>query len=123
MRRILFAIALLIPCATCHAQQPKTGQIHGHVADQLGAVIARSNVFLHAYAKAADKMELATTTDQEGDFTLTLPEGAYDLVVTSSGFKSALQTVVVHAGKMSKVRLILQVQPCDFPSVNCDPFQ
>ena len=123
MRRILFAVVLLIPCITCHSQQAKLGQIHGNVADQLGAVIARSNVFVHAYAKTADKIELATTTDLKGNFTLTLPEGAYDVVVTSSGFKSVLKTVVVRAGKTSEVRLTLQAQPCDFPTVYCDTFQ
>ena len=90
----------------------------------MGAAIGRANVFVRAYSylSSNDKVELASHSDGSGNFVVTLPAGAYDILVTSTGFESKLQTVVVQAGKTAKVQWKMTVQPCDFPNVNCDTF-
>jgi hypothetical protein len=98
------------------------GRISGHVGDTVGAVIPRASVFVHPYANA-DEVNLTTHTDIHGDFVLALPAGAYDILITSAGFESKLQIVVVQPGKTSKLQWKLIAHPCDFPGVNCDSFQ
>ena len=65
-------------------------------------------------------MRLLTHTDINGDFTLALPEGGYDILVTSPGFVAAVETLPVFAGKTKKGQWRLD---CSFPGMNCDTFQ
>ena len=99
------------------------GQINGHVTDPKGAAIENAAVFVRAYGKAPGKVELVVHTDRNGDFTLKLPQDTYDVIVSSPGFKSILQTIGIRTGKRSDSRWILSVEDCDLPGVNCDTFQ
>jgi Carboxypeptidase regulatory-like domain len=122
-----YVIPIMMVCfgilAHSSAQQPKTGQISGHVVDVVGATIKGASVFIRRNTPPDEKVELLTHTDIHGDFTLVLPEGGYDVLVTSPGFAANVETVPVFAGKTKKVQWKLKVLNCNFPGMNCDTFQ
>jgi uncharacterized membrane protein len=98
-------------------------QISGHVGDEVGAVVGKASVFVRRYSPTENGVELVTHSDGQGNFVVTLAPGAYDVLVTSAGFMSKMQTVVVQAGKTQKLEWKLTAQPCDFPTANCDTFR
>jgi hypothetical protein len=105
------------------AKQPSAGVISGHVVDAVGAVIPKASVFVRRSSPPEEIVRLATHTDANGDFTLVLPDGGYDLLVTSPGFVAAVQTVPVFHGKKRRTQWKLKIVPCDFPGTVCDTFQ
>jgi hypothetical protein len=106
------------------AQQPQTGQISGHVVDVVGATIKGASIFVRRNTTPSEEsIKLLTRTDIHGDFTLVLPEGGYDVLVTSPGFAANVETVPVFARKTKKVLWKLKVLDCNFPGMNCDTFQ
>lgn len=118
------ALCWLIAIGHSSAQNnPPTGQIKGHVVDLIGAAIPGAKVFLHREHPNGNEITLVAHTDIHGDFVLVLPEGGYDVLVTSSGFISAVATVAVWRGKAKKLDWKLSVLGCDFPGMNCDTFQ
>jgi hypothetical protein len=104
-------------------QRPETGQITGHVVDVVGATIKGASVFVRRNMPSDDNVKLLAHTDINGDFTLVLPEGGYDVLVTSPGFAANVETVAVLARKPRKLRWKLKVLDCTFPGMNCDTFQ
>ena len=113
----------LMMIATSLAQRPNTGQISGHVVDTEGATIKGASVFVRKYSPSEDNVRLVAHTDTHGDFVLLLPEGGYDVLVTSVGFASGMETIPILPGKTRKVQWKLRVLDCNFPSMNCDTFQ
>ncbi len=105
------------------AQQPKDGQITGHVVDVMGATIAGASVFVRRHIPPEDNVKLLTHTDSNGDFKLVLPEAGYDLLITSPGFAAGVETIPVWAGKNRKMEWKLKVLDCSFPGRSCDTFQ
>jgi hypothetical protein len=108
------------------AQIPaKSGQISGHIVDPEGAAISKANIFVRRNMPSEEKIELASHSDPNGNFVLTLPAGAYDVIVTAVGFESKVQTLLVQPSKETKSQWKLTVPPqiCSFPGVNCDTFK
>jgi hypothetical protein len=127
-RMCLFAhFAIVVVCAVNAAhslgQQPKTGQISGHVVDVVGATIKGASVFVRRNIPSEENVRLLTQTDINGDFKLVLPEGGYDILVTSPGFVAAVETLPVYVGKTKKAQWRLKGLDCKFPGMNCDTFQ
>jgi Carboxypeptidase regulatory-like domain len=120
---LIFFGLILFAMKDSLAQQPVTGQIKGHVVDSMGATIRGASVFVHRTIPEEDNVTLAAHTDVHGDFVLNLPEGGYDLLVTSPGFASATQTVAIWRGKAKRLEWKLKALGCDFPGMNCDTFQ
>ena len=89
----------------------------------VGAVIPRASVFVRKNSPSEDNVRVVAHTDIHGDFELLLPEGGYDVLVTSAGFAAVVQTIPVFPGKTRKVQWKLRVLDCDFPGMNCDTFQ
>jgi hypothetical protein len=120
-----FAVAVVYAVNSAHllAQQPKTGQISGQVLDVVGATIKGASVFVRRNLPPEEDVRLLAHADIHGDFKLVLPEGGYDVLVTSPGFAAGVETVAVSAGKTKKVRWKLKVLDCSFPGRNCDTFQ
>jgi hypothetical protein len=116
---------LYIVCATTlFGQRPlPPGQLNGRVVDAVGAAISRAAVFVRPYSAQGSNFALVGRTDRNGDFRLTLPEGGYDVIVTSPGFQSKMQIVVARGGKPTQMEWKLAVLNCDFPGINCDTFQ
>ena len=106
------------------AQQPNTGRVSGHVVDPVGAIIKGASIFVRRTSPPEeDVVRLQTHTDIHGDFKLVLPEGGYDVLVTSAGFASGFQTIPVWAGKDKSTAWRLKPLGCNFPSVMCDTVQ
>ena len=113
----------LMMIATSSAQPPATGKISGHVVDTEGATIKGASVFVRKYSPSEDNVRLVAHTDIHGDFVLLLPKGGYDVLVTSAGFASGVETIPILPGKTRKIQWKLRVLDCDFPGMNCDTFQ
>ena len=121
--RLMVAVVCLVNAAHLLAQQPKTGLIRGHVVDVVGATIKGASVFIRRNIPPEENLRLQMRTDIHGDFTLVLPEGGYDVLVTSPGFAAGVETVPVFAGATKKVQWKLKPLDCSFPGMNCDTFQ
>lgn len=128
MKRLTIFAAALSFILAAHAQQPKNGAaagyVTGEVMDVMGAAISNASVYVRAYAPASEKMELLTHADHYGKFSLTLPAGAYDILITALGFEAKAQTILVRLGNTRKTewKLTLPPESCDFPGFNCDDF-
>jgi hypothetical protein len=105
------------------AQQHPSGQISGHVVDVVGATIRGASVYVRRNSPPDDEIRLLTHTDIRGDFKLELPEGGYDVLVTSPGFAANVETIPVSAKQTRQVRWQLKALNCNFPGMNCDTFQ
>ena len=121
--RLAVAVIYMLSISHSLAQQPKTGQITGHVVDPAGAAIERASVFVRRSIPPEENVRLLTHTDIRGDFELVLPEGGYDVLVTSAGFASGFETVPVFVGKDKRIEWKLKPFDCNFPGINCDTFQ
>jgi hypothetical protein len=120
--RLMVALVCVVNSTHSLAQQPKTGQISGHVVDVVGATIKGASVFVRRHMPSEENVKLLLHTDINGDFKLVLPEGGYDVLVTSPGFVAGVETVPVSAGKTRKVQWKLKPLDCSFPGMNCDTF-
>ncbi len=120
---LTIAVVCVVNAGHLSAQQPKTGQITGHVVDTVGATIGGASVFVHKNAPPDENVRLVTHTDIHGDFKLMLPAGGYDIFVTSPGFVAGARTVPAVAGKTKETQWKLKVLDCSFPGMNCDTFQ
>ena len=121
--RLMIALVWVVSATHSLAQQPKTGQISGHVVDVVGATIKGASVFVRRHIPSDENVKLVMHTDIHGDFKLVLPEGGYDVLVTSPGFAAGVETVPVSAGKEKRVQWKLRPLDCSFPGMNCDTFQ
>ena len=119
----MVAVVCVVNPEHSSAQQPKTGQISGHVVDAVGATIKGASVFVRRNIPPELNVRLLMHTDIHGDFKLVLPEGGYDVLVTSPGFAAGVETVPVLAGRTRKVQWKLKSLGCSFPGMNCDTFQ
>jgi hypothetical protein len=114
-------VALYLPGAS-EAQEPPLGRINGHVIDPMGAAVPDAKVFIHKSSPSDDNVRLVAHTDSTGYFTISLPEGGYDVLVTAPGFAAAVNTLSVIGGRSAKVDWKLKVLDCNFPDMNCDTF-
>jgi Carboxypeptidase regulatory-like domain len=119
---LVVATVYTVNAARSLAQQPKTGQISGHVVDVAGATVKGASVFIHRNIPPEENIRLLTHTDIHGDFSLVLPESGYDVFVTTLGFAAEVETVPVLAGKKKKLQWQLKPLDCSFPGMNCDTF-
>jgi hypothetical protein len=96
LERALIMIALVSfePVSILSGQQAQTGRITGHV-DVVGATIKDASVFVREHTASDTDRKLLTHTDIKGDFMLDLPDGGYDVLVTSPGFAASVKTIGV----------------------------
>jgi len=85
MKKILFPI-LYFFCASTSAQSTQY-VVTGRVTD------AVTKAPLQAASVFAQNTTLGTVTDAQGNFRLTLPNGGYDLIVTFTGFETAVKRI------------------------------
>ena len=93
--------------------------LRGMVIDPTGAVVPNySSVEVRAAATqnapaatSAAPPLLAVQTDREGQFTLELPVGLYQICVTR--FPKSCRTVVIEAGSKPAEHLVLKINPAD----------
>jgi Fe(3+) dicitrate transport protein len=80
--------------------------VAGRVLDPSGAVVPGASVTI---VPADGTGVTAVTADAAGRFALTLAPGAYRLFVTSPGFSTVEQAVVVAAGRVGRADIVLEV--------------
>ena len=125
LERALIMIALVSfePVSVLSGQQAQAGRITGHVVDVVGATINDASVFVREHTASDADMKLLTHTDIKGDFTLDLPDGGYDVLVTSPGFAASVKTIGVTSEAPRGLHWKLNVLDCSFPGMNCDTVQ
>ncbi|HEY6802539.1 MAG TPA: TonB-dependent siderophore receptor [Pyrinomonadaceae bacterium] len=97
----LFAIAI-----PANAQIDKASAIHGKVLDIDRAAISGATVT--AQQIGSDKT-FSATTDENGEFTVSLRPGEYSVRVTASGFSEVVKTVTLTSSRSASLEVILQV--------------
>ncbi len=114
-------LALVLGCVSYFAGAQNSQLVHvtGHVGDVTGAAIARA-VVLMLNRSPDQSARLRTQTDLHGNFAMSLPEGGYDILVSSAGFQAGVKTVGIERGKGQKLTWKLMALSCKFPGVNCD---
>ena len=111
LRGVVFAfivlMAGLIP-GFVYGQVATTGKIAGVVNDASGAAVPNATVTVKSTALMAER---TTTTGGDGAYLFDLlPAGAYEVTITSSGFKGFTETgIVLTAGFTATVNAKLQV--------------
>ena len=112
MRRqvTLLAVLLLLPASFASAGSADTAAprftIEGRVLDPLKAPIAGARVTAVADGQAQG---VGTMSDARGDFSLSLPTGAYTLSVQADGFTAAAQ----HIASPDSGSVSLRLRPRD----------
>jgi len=102
----VFLCAVLLFTGMCLAQET-TGGLQGTVKDPSGAVVPNAKVVVTATSLVGNK---ETTTDSSGYFRFAnLPPGNLTLTVTSSGFSTFKQEMVLEVGHLPTVDVSLEV--------------
>lgn len=82
------------------------------VTDQLGAVIGKAFVLLHADVLERENpkpFSMDLRTSSEGEAKAELPSGFYDLFIASTGFAPHSEKLRVRDGKPVTVKVVLKV--------------
>lgn len=108
MRAVVTSVLLFCGAVLGLAQVTTTSRLDGTVTDQQGAVVPGAKVQV---VQIATDQRLETTTDDKGYWALpSLQTGAYKVMVTHEGFKSATNgNVVLDAGVPATVNITLEV--------------
>ena len=124
-RHTVIAVVLLGvgSSAAFSGQRRQSGGMTGGVVDTMGATIKGASVYVRENISSDAEVKLLTHTDSAGAFTLELPDGGYDVLVTSPGFDASVKTVAISRGRPSKYQWTLKAHDCSFPGMNCDTFQ
>ena len=107
---ILLACVLIVICPLLLAQQTKsTTSVTIIVTDESGAPVSNAEISMDsAIAKNP-------ASDENGKFTVELPPGSHDLMVTSPGFKRWSQHVQVPGAAPQTISAVLKVGGCPVP--------
>ena len=117
MQRALFiAVVLLAPYVT--GADP--GGIRGAITDSEGAAIARAQIYIHwdpagAGVGLKDNVgiprDATTSTDKTGHYSVSLPPGFYDVMVSASAFSPQCRKVRVRANQFAAYEAKLAADP------------
>lgn len=125
LKRLLMLIALTSLGSTgiLAGQQRQSGPMFGRVVDVVGATIRGASVYVRKTTSSDADVKLLAHTDINGDFTLELPDGGYDVLVTAPGFNASVKTMGIVHGKPNRFQWKLRPHDCSFPGMNCDTVQ
>jgi len=112
LTHFLIALALGLASLAVHAQSsnpPAAATIHGHIADQTGALIPGARVTI---TTADGKPAGGATADQTGSYSITgLPAGSYVVKATFSGFADfQSQPITVATGQIKRVDVAMAIE-------------
>lgn len=100
MNRIVLLLLSFVASLNLWSQQ--TSSIAGVIIDEKGEPVFSANVIVDA-AKG-----WAAVTDFDGKYEITLPAGAYDVLVRFIGYEESMQSVIVGAGEKVSLDFSLQ---------------
>src|SRR6267142_1536743 len=106
MKRLVFAILLVLSLAVAANAQTFRGAINGTVTDPSGAVVPNAQV---KATETATGIDHNTVTTSEGQFSFQdIPLGSYKVTVTASGFPAyTVDKVDVVAGSIYSLQVKL----------------
>jgi catecholate siderophore receptor len=107
-RNFLLAFFLLGTGSAIFSADDNTAKvtIHGSIFDQSHAAIAGASVSAVPTGRAGNT---STTSDQNGEFSLTLEPGDYDLVIKAEGFSSLSKRIAVKPFDTTALDIELQI--------------
>jgi uncharacterized membrane protein len=104
------AIFVLFVAPLMAAGQRAGGNLSGVILDEMGARVARAKVFI---VSASTRRELES--DETGAFSVEVPEGNYQVLIKSPGFRVAkLNRVRVRSAASKEIKVILKVKPVKY---------
>ncbi|MGB2900403.1 MAG: TonB-dependent receptor [Candidatus Acidiferrum sp.] len=109
MKRLVFAILVVLSLAVAANAQTFRGSINGTVVDPSGAVVPNAQV---KATESATGIDHNTVTTSEGQFSLQdMPLGLYKVTVTATGFPAyTVDKVQVVAGQIYSLQVKLALQ-------------
>lgn len=84
-RILLILIALAFPSVTCSSQV-----LHGHIADEAGLPMSGASVYV-------SELRQGTTTNQEGNYEVSLPPGSYTVSFQFLGYTPETRQITITA--------------------------
>ena len=110
-RKIGLALGLVLLTAALAQQAPKS-HVTVQVTDVTGAAVPKALVQIH---RANRELEFSSQTDGKGDVNFDLPQGDYELSVTSLGFYFKSRPITVDAAPAQKIAAKLVPGGCPIP--------
>ena len=117
MKKTIQTTVLLLACALVGVPQTRPAQVQPStltvtVTDELGAVIAKGLVLLHADALERGNpkpFNLELRTSSEGKAEAVLPSGFYDVFVASTGFSPHCEKLRLRDGRPATLKIVLAI--------------
>lgn len=103
---VLVAILLSAFAAQLDAQTSSPATVTFRVVDATNAVIPGAHIQI---APAPKDLPTELATNRDGELTLNLQPGIYDIQVSSSGFQSLKQSIHVEGSQKTLVRIRLHI--------------
>ena len=104
------AVLTLIVAPVVGAGQQAGGNLKGVIVDQMGASVAGAKVLI---MNGSARRELKS--DEMGAFSVEVPQGSYQVLVESLGFRIAkLNRVQVRSASSKEIRVVLKVRPVKY---------
>ena len=97
---------LLTGSLLAHAQTTTQSSIRGKVLDPNRAAVAGASVIAQAKGSSAS---FSATTDQNGEFSIAVEPGEYEVKIDASGFSEVVQTVSLSRAGNASLEIVLQV--------------
>jgi hypothetical protein len=107
--RLLLAIILLLPISTNATDT--VVKLEGTVADSEGAAIGNAFVMIRKDGSNAEDLDWKGRTNSNGKVLTSLPEGFYDVFVSSPAFTPASLKVRLKSGSSGTFKAVLHVDP------------
>ena len=107
--RVLLVSALIACGISAPAQSAQKAEFAGTVTDPSGAVIPRADVKMYWKMPAAGHPDTSTKSDANGEFSVDVPLGSYDVCAQALGFLRTCETVSVGARGISAYTTRLKV--------------
>lgn len=109
---LLLAYAVIAAAQATRPAQGSTSAVTIKVTDELGAVIPKALVVLHADALERGNpksFNLELRTSSEGEAKAVLPSGFFDAFVASTGFAPHCEKLRMRDGRPAALKVVLKV--------------
>jgi hypothetical protein len=103
--KCLVTLCVLIGYYVIVSGQSLESSLKGAVLDQMGARVARAKIRVKSKV-----IECELESDEMGNFSVHLPQGTYQIVIESPGFKVAKLSKVRVDESVSEIEVILKVK-------------
>ncbi len=114
--KYLMVLACLLLASVTSAEG---ATLSGTVRDSQGAVIAKAHVVVHWDSSGSNylkdnigiKQDITATTDSNGEFSLDLPPGFYDVFISATAFSPQCEKLRLKDSEVKRYQVKLNVSP------------